>query len=247
MGPDERIVKYMKERDRFARTVACTVAVQLFALAIYFCMYVLYARAVYSLSENTVKYVVISIAGIIAVGLMTINILMVIRSEKVYITRPDAIAIRDASETVSLAYSVARPVLIFKITCILVMLTAGGLVYIMLMTFMEDATLAGLYGRIICCVIIGVAVIIAYPCIDRIACYRALRGETHELSYDIRPNKAYLISFAIATPLTICIWYILRYYFDLAATAWIVFPLILLFALAIPFLVRQSVSEGRFF
>ena len=137
MEPDERIVNYMKERDRFARTVACTVAVQLFALAIYFCMYVLYFRAVYSLSENTVRAVVIVIAAVIAVGLMTVNILMVIMSERVYITRPDSVALRDADETVGIAYSIARPVLIFKITCGLIMLTVSGLVYIMLMVLME--------------------------------------------------------------------------------------------------------------
>ena len=241
MQPDERIVNYMKERNGFARAVACTVAVQLFALAVYFCLYtVISTDAFYSLSQKTGKVILIVLAAVIAVGLCVVNVLMVIKGKKVYITRPDSIAVRDAKETVEIAYRTARAVLIYKITYSMVLLTAGGIVYIMLEIFMDNKDLAGLYGRIICCIISAAAVLIAYPCIDRIACYRALLGETHDLVYDIRPDTVLMYVLSVATPLCIYLWYVLRYYTDHADTAWIVFPVTLLFALAIPFLIGRA-------
>ena len=241
MQPDERIVNYMKERNGFARAVACTVAVQLFALAVYFCLYtVISTDAFYSLSQKTGKVIMIVLAAVIAVGLCVVNVLMVIKGKKVYITRPDSIAVRDAKETVEIAYRTARAVLIYKITYSMVLLTAGGIVYIMLEIFMDNKDLAGLYGRIICCIISAAAVLIAYPCIDRIACYRALLGETHDLVYDKRPDTVLMYVLSVATPLCIYLWYVLRYYTDHADTAWIVFPVTLLFALAIPFLIGRA-------
>ena len=241
MQPDERIVNYMKERNGFARAVACTVAVQLFALAVYFCLYaVISSDAFYSLSERTGKIIIISLAVAIAIGLCVVNVLMVIKSKRVYITRPDSIALRDAKDTVAIAYSTARPVLIYKITYSLVLLTVGGIVYIILGIYMDDAVLAGLYGRTVCCVICAAAVLIAYPCIDRIACYRALLGETHVLSYDIRPDLPLMYILSVVTPLCICLWYVLRYYMDYEKTAWILFPVTALFALAIPFLIGRA-------
>lgn len=241
MQPDERIVNYMKERNGFARAVACTVAVQLFALAVYFCLYaVISTDAFYSLSQKTGKVIMIVLAAVIAVGLCVVNVLMVIKGKKVYITRPDCIAVRDAKETVEIAYRTARAVLIYKITYSMVLLTAVGIVYIMLEIFMDNKDLAGLYGRIICCIISAAAVLIAYPCIDRIACYRALLGETHDLVYDIRPDTVLMYVLSVATPLCIYLWYVLRYYTDHADTAWIVFPVTLLFALAIPFLIGRA-------
>ena len=239
--PDERIVSYMKERDRFARAVACTAAVQLFALAVYFCMYAfIYGKSLYSLSEDTGKVIAIAIASVIAAGLCVVNCLMVIRGNKVYITRPDRIALRDAEEVVRIAYSTARPVLIYKITYSLVIMACSGLVYIIFMTFIEDEQLSHLYGRIACCILCAAAVLIAYPCIDRVACYRSLLGETHELYYDIKPDKVLSYELAIAVPLCICLWYILKYYGNYPKTAWIVFPVTALFALAIPFLAARA-------
>ena len=103
---------------------------------------------------------------------------------------------------------------------------------------MDDQETAALYAKIVFCIFAAVAVLIAYPCIDRIACYRALRGETHELYFDTEENTAlkYILSFTV--PLCICLWYALRYYGKGRAPhiAWIVFPLTALFALAIAFL-----------
>lgn len=246
LQPDERIVNYMKERNGFARAVACTVAVQLFALAVYFCLYaVISTDAFYSLSRKTGKMIMIVIAAVIAVGLCIVNVLMVIKGKRVYITRPDSISIRDAKETVEIAYKTARSVLIYKITYSLVLLTVSGLVYIMLDILMDNKDLAGLYGRIVCCIISAVAVLIAYPCIDRIACYRALLGETHDLVYDIRPDTLLMYILSVATPLCICLWYVLRYYTDHTDTAWIVFPVTLLFTLAIPFLIGHAKRGQR--
>lgn len=245
MQPDERIVNYMKERALYAKTVACVLAVQLFALAVYFLMYALVASdAFYSLSEDSAKIIMIAIATVIAVFLCVVNFLTVIKHRKVDITKPDGISIRDAHDTVRLAYDTARPVLMLKITYALVLLTVSGIVYIILSMLMEDPTLAGLYGRIVCCIVSAAAILIAYPCIDRISCYRALLGETHELYMGRGHNPVSAYVFALAVPVAICAWYILRYYGPRRDIAWIVFPVSALLALAVTFLVgwnRQDV------
>lgn len=231
----------MKERNNYAKTVASVIAVQLFALAVYFCIYALIAGGVfYSLSEKTGKIVSIAFAFAIAVGLCVINVLTVIRSKAVYINQPDRIAMREGEETVKLAYDTARPILIYKITYSLVIMGCSGLVYIMLLIIMDDTNLAGIYGRIVCCLSIAVAVLIAYPCIDRIGCYRALLGETHELFTGKEPNRAlgYIVSFAL--PLSIFAWYSLRYYGPRTDIAWAVLPFTALFGLAFAFLANWT-------
>ena len=121
----------MKERNRYAGTVACTVAVQLFALAVYLCIYALIAGGVfYSLSEGTGRVIALSVCGAVAAGLVIVNVLCVIKGRKVYITRPDSIAIRDSEEIVRLAYTTARPVLIHKTTWSIICLAITPLVYI---------------------------------------------------------------------------------------------------------------------
>ncbi len=234
----------MKARHEQARTVACVIAVQLFGLAIYFCLYALIAGGVfYSLSEKPGRVVIIVTACILAVLIIILNMLTVIKYNKVYITRPDSIALRDGADVVREAYNTARPVLIYKITCSLVIMTAAGLVNIMLLTFMEDQTLAVVYGRIVCCVLAALAIIIAYPCIDRISCYRALLNETHDLHYDIKPNKALMNIVSFAVPFSICLWYCLRYYGPKPDIAWITFPITALFALAITFLCGWAAND----
>lgn len=245
MQADERIVNYMKERADYAGTVACVVAVQLFALAVYFCFYALVAGGVFlSGSAETGKVIVIAISAAIAAGLCVVNFLTAIRSRKVYITRPDRTAINDAKEIVRIAYDTARPVLIFKITYSLVMLTVSGVIYITLLIIMEDQVLANIYGRIVVCLICGVAILIAYPCIDRIACYRALLNETHVLYYDIRPNTALMYILSFSVPICVCVWYALRYYGSAQDIAWTVFPFTALFVLAIAFLVKWKGQEN---
>ncbi len=241
MQPDERIVNYMKVRNGYAKTVACVIAVQLFALAAYFLLYSLEAGgAFYSLSENKAKAIMICVAVVIAVLLCVVNVLTVIKRRSVNITKPDSISIRDAYDTVRLAYDTARPVLIYKITYSLVFLTVSGIVYIILEIMMENVILAGLYGRIVCCIIAAISTLIAYPCIDRIACYRALLGETHELFIDRGVGKVFSYIVAFALPLSICLWYILRYFGPKGDIAWIVFPVVALFGLATGFLAEWN-------
>ena len=237
MQADERIVSYMKERDRYAATVACVAAVQLFALAVYFCLYALIRNGVfYSLSEDYGKVVIICISFVIATGVCVLDFLTVIRGRKVYITRPDSIAINDGKEIVDLAYKTARPVLIYRITYSMVIAACAVLVYIMLHVFMDDQDLAKLYGRIVVCVIVAIVVLLAYPCIDRIACYRALLGQTHELYFDPGENMVLKYILAFTVPMCISLWYVLCYYGNKPDTAWMVFPVTALFVLAISFL-----------
>ncbi len=244
MQPDERIVNYMKERNGYAKTVACVIAVQLFALAAYFLMYSLVVGDVfYSLSTDSARVVIMVIAAVIAVFLCVVNCMTVIKRNKVYITRPDSVSIRDTHDAVRLAYDTARPVLILKITYSLVLLTVSGIVYITLMILIQDQFFAGLYGRIVCCIFAAVAVLIAYPCIDRISCYRALLGETHELYVDRGNNRVSAYIAALALPLSLCLWYVLRFFGTRGDIAWIVFPVTLLFGLAIAFLAAWTGRE----
>ncbi len=229
----------MKIRADHAKTVACIIAVQLFVLAVYFCLYALIAGRVFlSLTEGTGKVIMISASIVLAIGVCVINCMAVIHAKKVDITRPDDMAMRDGEEVVRLAYSTARPVLIYKITCSLVMLVAGGVVYIMLLTFMEDAALANLYGRILCCIDMAAAVLTAYPCIDRISCYRALLGESHELYYDAPSGISTKFIAAVTVPVALCTWFILRYFSAGQDIAWAVLPFTALFAIATAFLIR---------
>lgn len=239
MQADDRITAYMKERNEAAKTFASTIAVQLFALSIYYALYALIAGGVfYSMSEKTGKIVIAVIASVIAVCLAVVNVLAVIKSRKVYITRPDNTALRDSEEIVTLAYDTARPVLIYKITYSLVIVAAAALVYIIFQILMEDQALAVIYGRIIVSLGTAAAVIIALPCIDRIACYRALLGQTHDLYYDRRPDRPLMYTLAVTIPLCILAWYLLRYFGPRGDIAWIVFPAVAIFALAVPFLVN---------
>ncbi len=227
----------MKARNDFAKTVASAIALQLFALAVDFCMYAIIAGGVfYSLSEQTGKIICISLAAAITIGLCVFNVAGCISRKKVYITRPDSISLRDGEESVRLAYATARPVLIYKITLAMVALTVSGLVYIIISIIMEDKALAGIYGRIVCCLIGAICVIVAYPCMDRISCYRALLGETSELIVDEKPGNAPMYIAAFAVPVSICVWYVWRYYLDRSDIAWIVLPVVALFAMAAAFL-----------
>lgn len=235
----------MKVRNDHARCVACVVAVQLFALAVYFCLYALVAGgAFYSLSQHAGKVAIISVSAVIAVILCVVNILTVIRSKKVYITRPDSVSLRDAQDVVRIAYTTARPVLIYKITYSLVLLTFSGLVYIILNIMMENSEMSVNYGRIAVCLIAAVFVLIAYPCIDRIGCYRDLLNETHRLYFDIKPDKALMYILSVAVPFSLFLWYVLRFYGTRQDISWIVFPLVALFGLAAAFL-ANSFPEKR--
>lgn len=235
----------MKERNNYARTVACVVAVQLFALAVYFCIYALIAGGVfYSLSEKTGKIISVAFAFAIAVIICVLNVMTVIRSKSVYINRPDGIAMREGEEAVRLAYDTARPVLIYKITYSLVIVGASGIVYIILLMLMEDTNLAGIYGRIVCMLALAAATLIAYPCIDRIGCYRALLSETHELLTDKRPDRAFGFTVSFALPLSIFFWYWLRFFGPRSDLAWAVFPFSALFGLAVIFLAKWTVENA---
>ena len=242
--PDERIADYMKERAKYARTVSCAVSVQLIALAFYFGVYILIDRdAFYSMSKNMAELIAVILAVIVAVCVFVVNYFTVIRSRKVYITRPDGVAIRDAREVVELAYKTARPILIYKITYSLVIMTVSGIVYIIFLMMIDNQFIAGIYGKIVCCLCISAAVYIAYPCVDRISCYRALLGQTHELSFDVRPNRAFMFILSAAVPFSICLWYAFRLYGQILESSWVIFPVTALFTLAISFLINWSVDS----
>ena len=243
--PDERIVNYMKERAGYARMVSCAVAVQLIGLAFYFGIYVLIDRGVvYSLSRRPAEVIGIVISIIVAVCLCVMNIMIAARYKQVYIKRPDQIAMRDAKEVVELAYNTARPVLIYKITYSLVLLTTSGIVYIILLMSIDNQFIAGLYGKIVCALVSALAVFIILPCVDRIACYRALLGQTHILSFDQHPDRASMFIVSAAVPISICVWYVFRFYGEIFETAWITFPIALLFTLAVSFLIKWSTDRN---
>ena len=105
---------------------------------------------------------------------------------------------------------------------------------------MDDAVMAAFYGRIICCVAAAAAVLIAYPCMDRIACYRALLGETHYLYTEGEDGHFTAYITAAAIPVCICLWYALGFFESTKRISWIVFPVAALLVFAVSFLYEQT-------
>lgn len=241
MELDERVIKYMKVRNEFAKTVANLATAQLFSIASFYCMYALYSGGVFSSGSLTfAKITILSVMCIISVVLCVINALTVKRSKKVNIMLPDSIAVRSAQEVVREAYIIARPVLIQKITGALLVLPATGLVYIILIIFMDNRSLCDNYGKIMLFLGLAAIVSIAAPCVDRINCYRLLLNEIH-ISYmrDTDNKKRMIFGYVIAgaVPLSILIWSLLRFYSTSQSIAWITFPITFLVAAAAFFLV----------
>ena len=85
MELDERVIKYMKVRNEFAKTVANLATAQLFSIATFYCMYALYSGGVFSSGSLTfAKITILSVMCIISVVLCVINALTVKRSKKIY-------------------------------------------------------------------------------------------------------------------------------------------------------------------
>ena len=251
MELDERIVNYMKVRNEYAKMAAHVAASLLFMLASFLCMHALYVGQVfYSKSLDAVEMAIFIIAVILSACICIVNILTCKKARRVYIKYPDSIAIRNSSDVVREAYYIARPVLIQKITLWTVILFTTGLVYIMLMIFLEDPVMAQIYGKIIVCLGAGVFVSSVVPCIDRLYCYRMLLGEvfvrsdfTDEKSIKKRQAVGYVLS--VVVPVTVCVWYLIRYYGVKRELAWVAFPFTALFTFAVIFLIEWKPEKAK--
>lgn len=246
MELDERIINYMKVRNEYAKTVANVAAAQLFSVASFYCMYALYSGGVfYSGSLTYAKFTILAVMILISVSLCVVNVFTVMKAKKVYIRYPDTIATRSGEEVIREAYVIARPVLIQKITGALLVLPFSVLVYIMLINYVSDEALANVYGKIV--VMLGLAVFVstAFPCIDRINCYRKLLNEIHvpvNMDADNKKNTIIGYVFGIAVPVSVCIWSLMRFYSMNQSLAWVTFPIALLLVLAVSFLVGWTVE-----
>lgn len=238
MDLDTCLVEYMRKRAELAKLIACAISVQCFVLAVFFCAYGLcYNQFAMSKSVKAFRFSIIVGAVIFSIGLAVFNTFVCMRYKEICSSEPDYIALRQSNDVVWEAYMIGRPILIFKITISLLITSLSGLIYIMLVVLTDRSEMAGIYGRIVVVILLGIAILIGLPCIDRIYTYRCVLREIHGFNGD-NGNK-YLIGIGISvlTPLSICGWYILRFFTEKSEIAWIVFPMTALFGLAIIYLI----------
>lgn len=237
MELDSRIIKYMQKKAEYAKVYACALSVQCFALAVFFCVYGLYETGLfYSQSREAGRVIIIAVSIILSIGLCVFNIMAVLRYKGFADIYPDDIAINQSKETVEEAYGIARPVLVLKITMSIALMLLSGLIYIMLMIFMQKSFMAGIYGRIELFIIVGFSIMIGIPCIDRIMTYKEMLKVRYCKKDDMTWLYPYIMVTGIGLPVSICVWYLLRCYWDKKETAWIVFPMTALFMLAFAYL-----------
>ena len=238
MDLDSVLVEYMKERAELAKHAACMVAVQCFAIAVFFCSYGL-IKSYYA--EGTqigaAQYGAIALAIVISILLSIFNVLVCIRYRRILLKRPDDIALRQSHDTVKQAYGLARPILIWKITLSIAIMLAGGLAYILIVILMDRSGNAGIYGRVVVFVCMAIAIFVGLPCVDRIQAYRYMLNEIHLFSG--KGNGAYYFAMvaSVGVPASICAWFILRSFTEKRDIAWIVFPMVAVFGLAIAYLI----------
>lgn len=237
MDLDTSIIDYMKIRADFAKAVTSALGTQCFALAVFFCAYGLMAGGfAYSGSYAMLRLVIISISILVSILLCIFNCMVWVKYRKVIAKTPDSIGIRQSSETVEEAYRIARPVLIYKITIACLALFVGGLAYIMLTIFLSRTVVAGVYGRIVVSLCCAFAIMYGGPAIDRIAAYRSALLQTHSLLSTKKNGYLAGMTIAACLPLSICAWYVLRFYTGKSTIAWIVFPMVALFGVAFVYL-----------
>lgn len=234
----------MKKRAEYAKLTSTVLSVQCFLLAVFFCEYGLWINQfVYSKSIKTLRLLIMLTTVVLSIVMVVFNYLVVIKYKQVYDARPDYIALRQSGDTVKEAYRIARPVLIYKITLGLLVMTLSGFIYIILRIVLDRSEISGIYGRMIVAIAIGIGLLFIIPSIDRIKAYRVILNEVHSLNDN--PDK-YVVFFKIAsilTPMSIGAWYILRFYTDKTATGWIVFPMAALFGCAVCYLIGWSKQE----
>lgn len=249
MDFDERIINYMKVRSEYAKTVAYVAAAQLFAVAGFYCMYALYSGGVfYSGSLTYAKITILSIMVLVSIGLCVVNVFTMMKGKMVDIKYPDSISTRQGEEVVREAYMVARPVLIQKITFSALGIPLSILVNIILRIYVNQYKLASTYGMIAILLATAVFLSVAFPCMDRINCYRALLNEIHvyvDLKLNSKKKLAFRYIFAVSIPITVCIWSLLRFYSHSQDIAWITFPISALISLAACFLTGWCMEKPQ--
>lgn len=240
---DETLIEYMKKRAEYVRLVSAALAAQCLIVAVFFCAYGLRIKHfVFGGSEDLTKHIIICVAIVLTICISVFNVMVCIKYKRLAEERPDAIALRQSKETVYAAYYIARPILIHKVTVSLAIMFLSGLIYIIVVTVLKRAEIAGMYGRIIVCVAMAISVQYGLPSLDRIESYRSMTGERHVSVHDSMKLYWYSIVAAVGIPVSLCIWYILRYFSEQNSIAWIVFPIFALFGFAIAFLINWSVS-----
>lgn len=237
MELDSQIVKYMQKRAELATNVAGALAAQCFVLAVFFCAYGLFkSGVVFSKSEDIAKVIIIVISIVITVALCVFNVMLCIKLQSLQKLYPDEIALRQSFDTVDAAYEIARPILIFKITASIVVMTLGGLAYIFLMILLEKSFMSGIYGKIAASSLFGVALLIGLPSFDRIKVYLEMMNVRHADRNSLRGIFPYAIAVAIGLPVSIEGYYIMKCYAGKSDIAFIVFWMVALFALAFAYL-----------
>lgn len=249
MELDLRVVRYMENRAECAKTVAGACCAQCFVLAVLFCLYGLLGSGfVDSKTMPTARLLTICFSAVVSVALSVFCAQVCIKSKSVSILEPDSIALRQSRQTVWEAYVIARPVLVYKITLGILSLLVSGLAYIIIMILLNRSFIATIYAKVAVCLLGALGVYLVVPSLDRIASYRRMLNETH---YDVTMSAGVYracMAVAILEPLTVFVWYFIRFYTGKNEIAWIVFPIIMLFATAIVYLMgwtkENSVDNG---
>lgn len=238
MELDSTLVQYMKKKAECAKLVACALSVQCFVLAVFFCAYgLLQGYFVYSDSIDIARKTVIIMALVIAFVLCVMNTYISVKCSKTEKIKPDSVGVRQSYDVVKAAYDLARPLLVYKITVSLLIMVMSGLVYILLVIFLDRSMMSGVYGRIAVAICLAIAIYLALPCFDRILVYKEFIGENHGSPEALVRWSVFRHVLSFALPLSISSWYILRFYTDSSDIAWIVFPMVALFGLAAVYLI----------
>lgn len=237
MELDAGLVSYMRKRAEFAKLFACVIAVQCFVIAVFFCAYGIYISQFASTPRLVIaKNIIMGIAILISCVICVFGILVSIKFKANIEDVPDRIAIRQGEETVREAYRLARPILIYKITCAIALALVSGILYIMIMIVLDRSFMADIYAKTAVWIILAFVLMMAVPAIDRIEAYRTVLNENHSLYADRQNTFCALIAVSVGMPFSVCIWYIWRYYLDNTGIAWIIFPVTALFALSMVYL-----------
>ena len=240
MEAEALLIDYMKKRAEFAKLSASGVVVQCFALAVFFCSYGL-TSAYFSDSDCAAssKTIAILLCIIISVLVSVYLVFICFRYKVLLGMTPDKDIMRDGRSFVRQAYILSRPLLIYRITVGILIMLLSGLVYIILIIALGRMSMAAVYGRIVVSVLTGIAGYVILPALDRIMAYRkALKEDGLTESSEYRRNRYYLrMIVSVALPLSICVWYIIRFYSSNSDIGWMVFPLVALFGLAIYYLI----------
>lgn len=238
MDIDSIVVKYMKEKAEYSKLVACATAVHCFVLAVFFCTYELISNYfMYSEKLDLARNILICISVVVALLLAVFNWMICCRYTKVIELTPDYIAIRQSIDVIREAYNIACAHLNYQITIAVFLSVCGGFIYIFLQIVMDRSDTARVFGWSGVMICLAVAMFIGIPAIDRKISYKLLLSKMHSSMKDRYSAVVVMKAIAVGIPLSVCGWYIVKFFTSYSQIAFIVFPMAALFGAAFVYLI----------